>query len=121
MKKSFLLGAIAIFLVASSFNKEIKKNIYKDPNAKVEDRVNDLLGRMTLEEKIAQLSEARCDNLKEDNQVKTNLLSFDKYKNGIGSIDGFTLSVKDYANAVNTIQDYLVHKTRLGIPAIFFK
>lgn len=119
MKISFQLGVIAIFLVASSFNREIKKNVYKDPSARVKDRVNDLLVRMTLDEKIAQLSEARCDNLKEDNQVKTNMFSFDKYKNGIGTIDGFTLSVKDYANAVNTIQDYLTHKTRLGIPAIF--
>lgn len=29
--------------------------VYKDPNAPIEDRVNDLLPRMTLEEKVAQL------------------------------------------------------------------
>lgn len=29
--------------------------LYKDPNAKIEDRVNDLLGRMTIEEKVAQM------------------------------------------------------------------
>ena len=93
--------------------------IYKDPDASTEDRVKDLLRRMTLDEKIAQLSEASCDNLKEDNQAKTTKFSFARYKNGVGTIDGFTLSVRDYANSVNTIQDYLINKTRLGIPAIF--
>lgn len=31
--------------------------LYKNPNAPIEDRVNDLIGRMTLEEKVAQM----CD------------------------------------------------------------
>jgi beta-glucosidase len=29
--------------------------LYKDPNAAIEDRVSDLLGRMTLEDKVGQL------------------------------------------------------------------
>lgn len=29
--------------------------LYKNPNAKIEDRVNDLLGRMTIEEKVSQM------------------------------------------------------------------
>ena len=29
--------------------------LYKNPNADIEDRVNDLLGRMTIEEKVAQM------------------------------------------------------------------
>ena len=29
--------------------------VYKDPNADIEDRVNDLLPRMTLQEKVSQL------------------------------------------------------------------
>jgi hypothetical protein len=29
--------------------------LYKDPKAKIEHRVNDLLGRMTVEEKVAQM------------------------------------------------------------------
>ncbi len=74
---------------------------------------------MTLEEKIAQMGEATCDDLKEDNMAQTTKFSFEKYKNGIGSINGFTLSVKEYTSAVNKIQNYLVHETRLGIPAIF--
>lgn len=29
--------------------------LYKNPNAPIEDRVNDLIGRMTVEEKVAQM------------------------------------------------------------------
>ena len=92
---------------------------YKNPEASVETRVADLLDRMTLEEKIAQLGEASCDGLKEENLAKTTSFSFEKFKNGIGAVDGFTLDVKEYAAAVNKIQNYLVNETRLGIPAIF--
>ena len=118
MKKVLYLLVIIMlaYLTACDRNQRL---IYKDPDASTEDRVKDLLQRMTLDEKIAQLSEASCDNLKEDNQAKTTKFSFDRYKNGVGTIDGFTLSVRDYANSVNTIQDYLINKTRLGIPAIF--
>lgn len=113
----YLAGTIAMVLMFGCQGS--RKPVYKNAGAKVEDRVSDLLKRMTLEEKIAQLSEATCDSLKEDNLAVTKKFSFEKYKNGIGAIDGFTLSVNEYANAVNKIQGYLVNKTRLGIPAIF--
>jgi len=93
--------------------------VYKDPQASVNARVKDLVGRMTLEEKVAQMVEATCSDIKEDNLVKTVEFSYEKFRNGIGVIDGFTLTAKEFAGAVNRIQDYLVNKTRLGIPAIF--
>lgn len=94
-------------------------SIYKNPSYPAVKRAADLLTRMTLEEKIAQLSEASCDNLKEENLAKTTKFTFEKYKNGVGAIDGFKLDIYQYANAVNKIQKYLVEETRLGIPAIF--
>ena len=115
-----ILFAISlIFIPAFSIHAQNNTPVYKDPKVSVEERIADLLSRMTLEEKIAQLGEASCDNLKEDNLAKTTKFSFDKYKTGVGSINGFTLSVKEYASAVNKIQKYLVNQTRLGIPAIF--
>ena len=84
---------MSLFITAC--NENINTRVYKDHEAKTEERVNDLLKRMTLVEKIAQLSEASCDGLKEDNQARTIQFSFDKYKNGVGTIDGFTLSVKE--------------------------
>lgn len=59
---------------------------------------------MTLEEKIAQSSEAGCDDMNEDNNVKTNIFIAEKYKNGIGSVHGFALDVNEYTKAVlNTL------------------
>ncbi|MFA6946500.1 MAG: hypothetical protein WC220_11425, partial [Pedobacter sp.] len=106
MKKIHRLLVIIILIVLACACDRNQNPIDKNPDVKTEDRVKDLLERMTLDEKIAQLSEARCDNLKEDNKAKTRQFSFDKFKNGVGTIDGFTLSVKEYANAVNNIQYY---------------
>lgn len=117
-KNSVVFICLFIYAVLSGCNRN-KNIIYKDPTATVEERVKDLLRRMTLEEKIAQMGEATCDDLKEDNLAKTTKFSFEKFRNGVGTIDGFTLSVKEYSSAVNKIQKYLVNETRLGIPAIF--
>ena len=119
MNKLFIFSATLIICSALTWCSRDHKLVYKDPNASVETRVKDLLKRMTLEEKIAQLGEATCDNLKEDNRATTAKFSFERFKNGVGTIDGFTLSIKEYAGAVNKIQTFLVKETRLGIPAIF--
>lgn len=42
-------------LHARASNKNGSTPIYKDPNASIEDRVNDLLPRMTVDEKVAQM------------------------------------------------------------------
>lgn len=110
---------VIIILVSISACSKTGTPVYKNPEAKVEDRVKDLLKRMTLEEKLAQLTEATADDLKESNLAQTRMFSFENHKNGIGAIDGFRLSVNEYAHAVNTIQDFLINNTRLGIPAIF--
>lgn len=50
-----LYGCFALLLLSSvSFSKDLP--VYKDPGASVEKRVEDLLGRMTLDEKIDQIS-----------------------------------------------------------------
>jgi beta-glucosidase len=112
------LTILAILIGIFSYNAQ-KIEIYKNIKIPIEKRVSNLLQQMTLSEKLSQLSEAGCDDMKEDNNVKTAKFIAEKYKNGIGSIHGFTLSVNQYAKAVNRIQKYLTEETRLGIPAIF--
>lgn len=122
MKFKSIKTIICLTFVVITFScseKSEKKMIYKDPKYLIEDRVSDLLNRMTLEEKIAQLSEAGCDNMKEDNKAKATKFIAEEYKNGVGTIHGFTLNVIEFAKAVNGIQKFLVEDTRLGIPAIF--
>jgi beta-glucosidase len=51
------LGAIALLAsITATARPSHDQPIYKDPNAPVEQRVEDLLSRMTLEEKIAQIT-----------------------------------------------------------------
>ena len=114
-----IIYLVTVIIALSCSEKASEKDIYNNPRAPIEKRVADLLRQMTLNEKIAQLSEANCDDLKEDNKAKTTRFSSEKYIHGVGSISGFTLNISEYARAVNRIQKYLVEETRLGIPAIF--
>jgi beta-xylosidase len=104
---------------------------YKDPQLPIAGRVSDLLARMTLPEKIAQMysywlilspdgnhrvrtdtfaQSATADDLKE------------KLKAGVGQITRplgtHPVSPTEGVRALNVLQRFLVNETRLGIPAI---
>jgi len=106
-------------------NGGLKDMIYKDPSKPVEERVKDLLDRMTLDEKIAQMTWVRLINIITDRHT----LTFSEEKatenipHGIGYINrigGETeLRPAEMAAVINRIQKYLAEKTRLGIPALF--
>lgn len=88
--------------------------IYKNPNAAVEDRVNDLLGRMSLPEKVGQMTLVE----------KNSLTLADTGKMFIGGVlsggGGYptTNTPKAWASMVNQFQKAALN-TRLGIPIIY--
>jgi beta-glucosidase len=92
-------------------DKNGRKDIYEDPSQPVARRVNDLLKRMTLDEKIGQLWQVNWDA----NPDKT---FADKLKRGeIGSfLDGSGLI--DSPVMRNKLQRIAVEQSRLGIPII---
>ena len=112
------------------------KPLYKDPHAPVAARVDDLLSRMTLQEKLAQMS---CI-WQRKRDVEDAHGNFDPAKasrvfpNGIGQVarpsDRVPLEANDplknvFRNVpqtvefVNAVQHYSMDDTRLGIPTIF--
>lgn len=117
------------------FNKNGVKDVYEDPSAPLDSRIEDLLSQMTMEEKTCQMVTLYGYKrvLKDDlptPEWKTSL-----WKDGIGAIDehlnGFQqwgLPPSDNPNvwpasrhawALNEVQRFFVEETRLGIPVDF--
>jgi beta-glucosidase len=93
-------------------NKDGKREIYEDPSQPIQKRVNDLLKRMTLEEKIGQLWQS-------DTQTNSDVTMRDQISRGdVGSfLNGSVLVEKPIMR--NKLQHIAVEQSRLGIPLIF--
>ncbi|MEM0219129.1 MAG: glycoside hydrolase family 3 N-terminal domain-containing protein [Thermoproteota archaeon] len=95
--------------------------VYLDSSYPIEARIEDLISRMNLEEKIAQLTSIWAPNIIENGKLSEEKLST-FLKNGIGQVSrlaGATaLPPKEVAKIYNEIQKFLIEKTRLKIPAI---
>lgn len=102
---------------------------YKNRSLPVEQRVNDLLGRMSVEEKVRQLDMypgkelLRTNEMIDETHAKPDAV-FDDAKVekafgtlGVGSIHDLYPSAKLY----NELQSWVIKSSRLGIPAIFIE
>ncbi|MHB8500106.1 MAG: glycoside hydrolase family 3 N-terminal domain-containing protein [Candidatus Acidiferrales bacterium] len=92
---------------------------YKDKNLAIEDRVADLLSRMTLEEKVAEITGGHGDNLglldtSGELPYKT---PGEFFKESYRLENQMTPRIRALAH--NALQRYQLEKTRLGIPSIF--
>ena len=114
--------------------------IYKDPTQPIDRRVEDLLARMTLEEKAAQLvtSWEHKDKIQTDAGAFSPTEASQNFPNGLGQIArpsdkrgvtvanagaagaaaGVNRDAKDTAEYVNAAQRWAVQGTRLGIPIL---
>ena len=112
--------------------------IYMDPSASIPARVHDLLGRMTLREKVGQMDQAVVGLVRDktnpangvcngDNtsQPQPNCLQTVLITDATGSVlSGGTDNPPgntgtDWANLYNTIQHYAIDHSRLHIPIIY--
>lgn len=112
------------------FNKNGKMDLYENPKAPLEDRVQDLLSQMTLEEKTCQMATLYGSGRVLKDALPQNNWKTEIWKDGIGNIDEehnglgafkseYSFPYAKHVNAKHTIQRWFVEKTRLGIPVDF--
>ena len=95
---------------------------YKDPSLSVQERVEDLIRRMTIEEKVAQITgwwDPNEQKLLESGEIFKPSFYKQKCPNGIGELGPLhNLKVDEDVKMYAAVQEYFRNQTRLGIPAI---
>lgn len=120
MKRFLLFIVLTAIFVFSGENKL---------NKKIESRINELLSKMTIEEKVGQMTQITLEVVQKER--KSNFVSSEvdmqklreailKYK--VGSIlntGGAANTLKAWHKIITNIQDVAVKESRLGIPVIY--
>lgn len=104
-----ILTAVGLLLALPSFGE--RKPIYKDSSRSVDERVEDLLSRMTLKEKILQLNQYTLGRNDNANNIE------DQVRNLPAEI-GSVIYYSDSPELRNSLQKRAM-ESRLGIPVIF--
>ncbi|KAK8507692.1 hypothetical protein V6N13_025348 [Hibiscus sabdariffa] len=115
MSRKFVSLVLLVFLSFRASITEGHQAIYKDPKQPVEARIEDLLGKMTLEEKVGQMTQIERINASAD-VMKTYFIG--SVLSGGGSPPKVNATAKDWVDMVNGIQQAAL-STRLGIPMIY--
>lgn len=136
-KSKFILTFLILWtILVSSLITPVQINAqsrfpYKNPQLSIEERVKDLLSRMTLEEKTAQMMGVWIQKPTDKSRVPKEQMPWggtfspelakQRIPNGIGHFarQREMLSPKESAEYANSAQKWLLENTRLGIPAIF--
>lgn len=118
----------AFFIPVAETNSQDSRPDYKNPRLPVERRVADLLARMTLEEKVAQLTCLWANrpqagpqtDFSTDRGAFSPAKAAEVMKYGIGQIarQRERKDPREGATFANAVQKWLLENTRLGIPAI---
>ncbi len=134
--KNFILGGNPMYNKTwIDFNKNGRMDIYENPEAAIEDRVEDLISQMNIDEKTCQMVTLYGYGRVLADDLPTPEWKNKLWKDGIGAIDehlnGFrnwglpltdnpnTWPASRHAWALNEVQRFFVEETRLGIPADF--
>lgn len=105
-------------------------DLYENPEASLEDRVQDLLSQMTLEEKTCQMATLYGSGRVLKDALPQAGWKTEVWKDGIGNIDEehnglgsfrseYSFPYTKHVDAKHTIQRWFVEETRLGIPVDF--
>lgn len=125
--RGYFAFPLLILFMAGCTSQSPKRPPYKNPDLPVERRVEDLLSRMTLEEKFWQLFMIPGDLAGGKELYPHGIFGFQVAVKG--KTKGESEQMLDYAQTgnaeetalmINEIQHYFVEETRLGIPVIPF-
>ena len=114
-------------------NKNNKKDIYEDSRQAIENRVEDLLSQMNLEEKTCQMATLYGYKRVTNDELPTDEWKNSIIKDGIGNIDEhlnglayhplaeteYSWPPSKHARAISEVQRFFIEETRLGIPVDF--
>ena len=129
MKTRKLRIVVFCLLLISVLNSCKKDKIegYKNPELSIEERVEDLLERMTLEEKFWQMYMIPGDLTDGKEKYKHGIFGFQVATKGKSANEAEQLldyrgggTAVETAEKINEIQKYFIEETRLGIPIIPF-
>ncbi len=110
MKKVTLLLSVITITLFSAYKKE--NPLYKDAKQPIEKRIDDLLARMTLEEKVMQLNQFTLGRNDNANNMADPV-------NDIPAQIGSLIYFGSNADLRNKVQKKAMEQSRLGIPIIF--
>ena len=129
-----IAATLVLLSPAEAAESEATRPLYRNPDAPVEQRVEDLLARMTLEEKIAQITtvwsrknelldaSGRFDPERARRLFPAGIGHFARPNDLRGLGSPWQTPFRDERQTVelvNAIQRYAIEETRLGIPVLF--
>lgn len=112
------------------FNKNGVMDIFENPKAPVDDRINDLLKQMTVEEKTCQMATLYGSGRVLKDALQQPSWKTEIWKDGIGNIDEehnglgtfgsqYAFPYRKHVETLHNIQRWFIENTRLGIPVDF--
>lgn len=116
-KKQLFFYIIVITILLSSVSLvPLQAQPYKDANLSPELRAADLLQRMNLEEKVAQIRHIHSGHIFDGQMLNEEKLKDFVQDKCWGFVEGFPLTGENCHQHLRRIQEYMLKHTRLGIP-----
>lgn len=122
---SYLLSSLLSLILLLGVSSLSKGQGYMDPSLPVEERVDDLLERMTLAEKVGQMTQLNITMINHTGEQRDVNLNTEKAKellqnHHIGSfLNGEAVPPEQWLEYTKELQRIAVEETRLGIPVIY--
>lgn len=116
MKKLLLPFVLAGCCLSPTMRLQAEYIKYKDPSVSIPERVDDLMSRMTPEEKTAQLMQMGSHMILDNGKLNPQKLHAVCRDASIGFFEGITMTGPQAFQIMNDVQRYMIDSTRLGIP-----